>query len=164
MIDLITNQNSVIKEPDIDFCEDNSILFKAIVSCDPLEKELQQEQQEEEPEQPPQPLQDGRGGLPSLPLSTLSFSSSVEEVMFIDSRIEMPTALAADETGSSYCSSTELSELGFEHNATPIQQSAASFLAFRLNYLVVTLVIGLANGLQGMIFFRELFCGSVLLD
>jgi hypothetical protein len=172
MIDLKTNQNSVIKEPGIDFSEDNPILFKAIVSCDQLAKEQPEEQQQQ------QPGQDGLESLPSLPpLSIRSFcsfsSSEEEEVMFIDSHIEiMPTALVAvDETGSSYCSSTELSELGFEHNiaTTPIQQSSASFLTFRLNYLVVTLVIGLANGLQGM---KNLFCyqrhflggGSVLFE
>jgi hypothetical protein len=168
MIDLITSQDSVIKEPNINFSEDNPILSKAIISCDKLEKEReeeeeeeqqqQQQQQQQQPEQH-QPLQDGLAGLPSLSSSIHSLSPS-EEVMCIDSRIEMPTALAVDETGSSYCSSTELSELGFEHNGTPIEQSAASFLAFRLNYLVVTLVIGLANGLQGAISQRTVLGGG----
>jgi hypothetical protein len=119
--------DTVISEPDID--APDHILSNAAVMCDHLDKE-----------------QDG------LHQETMSIPSSPsEETMSTGQPPEMLSAIPGDETSSSYCSSAEVSELGFEPNATPIQQSAASFLAFRMMYLVVTLVVGLADGLQGKI-------------
>jgi hypothetical protein len=61
-----------------------------------------------------------------------------------------PGAMSSDETETSHASSDEDSSLELECN-TPPAPSQGSFLAFRLNYLLVTLVIMLADGLQGMI-------------
>jgi hypothetical protein len=75
-----------------------------------------------------------------------------------------PRAISSDETQTSHEFSDEDS-LELECNMPPAP-SQGSFLAFRLNYLLVTLVIMLADGLQGMklqgfikhIVFRCLFC------
>jgi hypothetical protein len=60
-----------------------------------------------------------------------------------------PSAIASDGTLTSHESSDQDSmELECDMPPAPSQ---GSFLAFRLNYLLVTLVIMLADGLQGMI-------------
>jgi hypothetical protein len=120
--------DTVISEPELN--APDHILTKATVKCDPLDKEQDSPQQQ-----------------------TMSIPSSPSEVTISTGPPpELLAAIPGDETSSSYCSSAEVSELGFEPNATPIQQSAASFLAFRMMYLVVILVVGLADGLQGKIF------------
>jgi hypothetical protein len=76
-----------------------------------------------------------------------------------------PSAISSDGTTTSHTTSSDEDSLELECNMPPAP-SQGSFLAFRLNYLLVTLVIMLADGLQGMklqgfinqVVFGYLFC------
>jgi hypothetical protein len=101
----------------------------------------------------------GDGYLPNT--MSIASGSSIDSGIILD---KTPSAISSDGTLASHASSDEDS-LQLEFNMPPAP-SQGSFLAFRLNYLLVTLVIMLADGLQGtklqglinQVVFGSLFC------
>jgi hypothetical protein len=73
-----------------------------------------------------------------------------------ESMKSLPLITPSDETVTSRCSTPEGSEFDFEMHEEPSSFSS-SFLCFRLNFLLVTLVIMLADGLQGKFHVQSFF-------